>query len=478
MTSGPHDQYNTANGGTVYANQGTQNIYLNQVIDHFNNGLRALKGKLYPKAVHEFEESVATAAKAGLKTEVGDQIAAAHFHAALALLGGRNPGDRGPEEIERVERHLEQVWEYSHQTSTHQARVLWAIVQEDYYAAYKMPTNPADPSVLRESIDQLGATELEPLVKHIARATGGTWNQLLERAAQYGMALPTPAPTQVVKRVPDPRRPEAVRKYFTRTPAPRSNSLLIAEVVGVVLLVVIALVLHNAATILFLAGAVWLGKLGIEEYQRYQAYLRAFHDAEPKPSDQQVDAWLKEDIAELCEQAKHRVRLNTELKAHGGDLVYPAQIIVGVQWERDLAGYPVRIRRGRDGDLRANAYDVLIMFLTNNLISTYRCMLDFRTGEVAYDEVTEHHYRDIVGVSSLSIPMPKKMADLLAEVDEQYRNIPFAQTFRLSITSGESLSSATGFSRPEDGLTGDIAWASNTMALDIIKKMIRARHTA
>src|SRR5262249_27545946 len=125
-------QYNSSKDGPVYANQGTQNIYLNQVIDHFHNGLRALKGKLYAKAVQEFEEAVATAAKVDSATV--PEVASAHFHAALALLGGRNPGDRGPEEIERIERHLDQVLGYNDAESAHQARVLWAIVQEDYYA--------------------------------------------------------------------------------------------------------------------------------------------------------------------------------------------------------------------------------------------------------------------------------------------------------------------------------------------------------
>jgi hypothetical protein len=94
------------------------------------------------------------------------------------------------------------------------------------------------------------------------------------------------------------------------------------------------------------------------------------------------------------------------------------------------------------------------------------------------DAITEHHYRDIVGVASTSIPMPESLANLLAEIDEKHRDVPLAQIFSLSITSGESLSVETGFSRPEDGLTGDIAWGSNARALDVIKKMIRARHMA
>jgi hypothetical protein len=479
--TGPHQHMhnNSGPGGTVYANQGTQNIYLDRAKDHFDEGLRALKARLYPKAVQQFEESVTTATQAGLSKDADarDQIAAGHFYAALAMLGGRNPGDRGPEDIERIERHLEQALGYSDEVIVHQSKVVWALVKEDYYEAYGMLATTPDPAVFRQSVDHLAAGDLEPLVTHISRATGKTWDMLCERAVDNGL-IAQPVVTAPVVRTRDPRRSEAVKKYFTPTPQHRTNSGFIAAFAGAVLLIVIGIAMRDFGTLLFLAGAGWLAKWGFEESGRYREYLRKFRLAEPKPTDQQIDKWLQEDITEISQRAGGRVRLNTELKARGGDLVYPVQIIVGYPSMPKAVGYRVRARRGADHKLRANTYDVLIMFLTNNLISTYRCLLDCHTGEVVLDEITEHHYRDIVGVASTSIPMPESLANLLAEIDEKHRNVPLAHTFSLSITSGESLSVATGFSRPDDGLTGDIAWGSNARALDVIKKMIRARHMA
>jgi hypothetical protein len=479
--SGPHhySQYNSNPDGAVYANQGTQNIYLNQARDHFNDGLRALKARLYPKAVQQFEESLTTAARAGLTNDpqARDQIAAAHFYAALAMLGGRNPGDRGPEDIERMERHLEQVLEYADQTTTEQAKVLWAMVQEDYYEAYCMPASTPDPAVFRLSVENLAAGDLEPLVTHVSRAGGKTWDALCARAVAFGLMV-APTTTVSVARVRDPHRPDAVKKYFTQTPPHRGNTGLITALAAAGVLILIGIAARNFATLLCIGGAGWLIKWAFEDYRNYREYLRKYHAAEPKPSDQQIDKWLHEDIAEISNRAGERVRLNTELKSQGGDLVYPIQVIVGYPAMPKAVGYRIRVRRGNDRALRANTYDVLIMFLTINLISTYRCQLDCHTGEVVYDEITEHHYRDIVGVASTSIPMPETLANLLAEIDEKHRNVPLAQTFSLSITSGESLSVATGFSKPDDGMTGDIAWGSNARALDVIKKMIRSRHMA
>jgi hypothetical protein len=479
--TGPHQHMhnNTGPGGAVYANQGTQNIFLDRVKDHFDNGLRALKARLYPKAVQQFEESVTTATQAGLSNDPNarDQIAAAHFYAALAMLGGRNPGDCSPEDIERIERHLEQVLGYPDEVIGHQAKVLWALVKEDYYESYGMLATTPDPAVFRQSVDHLAAGDLEPLVTHVSRAAGKTWDMVCERAVANGL-MAEPVVTTTVVRTRDPDRPAAVKRYFTPTPEHRGNSRFIAAFAGTGLLVVIGIAMQNFGTLLFLGGAVWLVKWGFEESGRYREYLRKFDLAEPKPEDQQIDKWLQEDITEISQRAGERVRLNTELKANGGDLVYPVQVIVGMPSILKAARYHVRARRGKDHKLRTNAYDVLIMFLTNNLISTYRCLLDCHDGDVVYDEITEHHYRDIVGVASTSVPMPEPLANLLAEIDEKHRNIPLAQTFSLSITSGESLSVATGFSRPDDELTGDIAWGSNARALDVIKKMIRARHMA
>ncbi|CAM3802726.1 hypothetical protein KIPE111705_25740 [Kibdelosporangium persicum] len=478
--SGPHHtQYNSSNGGPVYASQGIQNIYLSEVIDHFEKGSRALKGKLYPNAVAEFEEAVTTAARAGLENDPAAQakIAQAHFFAALALLGGRNPGDRGPEEIQRIERHLEQVMNYADESSVCQAKVLWAIVNEDYYAAYGMHPVKEEAADFGQSLENLSPGDLEPFVTHLTRVTGATWNSLCDRAVAYGM-MPPPVVQTEVRRVVDPHRPVAVKKYFTHTPRHRSSAGYIAAFAGAGVLIVAGLAMQNFGTLLFVVGGGWLAKWGFEELGRYREYLRRFREAEPKPSDRQLDEWLREDIAVISRRAGERVRLNAELTAQGGDLVYPIQVVVGIPSGNQAVSHRLRVRPGADGMVRANTYDVLIMFLTNNLISIYRCILDNHTGEAVYEENTEYHYRDIVGVSSQSIPIPEVLADLLAEIDENYKNVPLAQTFRLSITSGESLSVATGFRRPEDGLTGDIAWGNNARSLDVIKKMIRARHTA
>jgi hypothetical protein len=201
-----------------------------------------------------------------------------------------------------------------------------------------------------------------------------------------------------------------------------------------------------------------------------------------------MDAWLDADVADLQSRASRQVRLIASTKHEGGDLVYPIQAVVGLPSPDGQMVDILRVRRGDDHRWRANHYDVLILFLTNDLISLYRCVLDFHTGEPVYEQITEWHYRDIVGVSTNRITMPAPITALFRKFDEmfehdtdgtneKYADIPFAQAFTISIVNGERIELNTGFGETI-GADNEIAWRNNERALNIIKKMVRARHAS
>jgi hypothetical protein len=490
----PSSQYIENNrGGNVFANQnGQQSIYINSMKDHLQNGLMALKGKMYAKAVTEFEDSLSDASKAGAErmTEAAHDLAQGHFFAALAMLNGRPPGDRVPEEIDRVENHLEAAIGHADPVITHQAKVLWALVKDDYYTAHAMEPRPPAADVLADSVHMLDPTDLEPLLTHLSHARGRTWQVLTARAAEVGLRPNIePVVKDVVRRY-DPKRGEQVKKYFIPTPPERSAAVHGSALGGAALLVVVGIALQNFGTLLCLAGAYFLGRWGWRKFGEYRRYLKRRAAALPKPSDSRMDAWLNEDVQALRDKAADQVRLNPKLVKDGGDLVYPVQTVVGMPTSEMRRELNMRIIRGRDKKLRADHYDVLTLFLTNDLISVYRCLIDFHTGEPIYEEVTERHYRDIVGVTSNRVPVPPHIVDLFEAIDRliaengeevekesKYADLSFAQTFSLSIVSGERFEMSTGFGNPTNG-TDEIAWHNNGPALDIIKKMVRARHNS
>ncbi|MFJ6677397.1 hypothetical protein ACIQMJ_40390 [Actinosynnema sp. NPDC091369] len=494
MDQEPNSQHVENNqGGYVFANQnGRQSIYLNSMVDHLQNGLMALKGKMYAKAATEFEESLSDGRKAGADriAEASHDLALGHFGAALAMLNGRVPGDRVPEEIDRIENHLEQSIGYGDPVVTHQAKVLWALVKDDYYTAYNMAPRPPTAEVLAESVAALGPDDLEPLLTHLGNIRGRTWQAVLTRASEFGRFPNVEPEVRPTTRMFDPRRAEAVRKYFIPTPAGRSPNPHYIALGGAAALVVLGIAMQSFGTLLFLGGAYFLGKWGFTKLGEYRRYVKRRDEALPKPSDAQMDAWLREDVEHLRAKAGDQVRLNPKLVKDGGDLVYPVQTVVGLPTDDMRKAVAMRVRRGSDGKLRANHYDVLNLFLTNDLISVYRCLVDFRTGEAIYEEVTERHYRDIVGVTSNRIPVPDHIVELFKSIDKlaaedgqderqerKYADLSFAQTFSLSIVNGEKFEMSTGFGNATDG-TDEVAWPSNGQALDIIKRMVRARHNA
>jgi hypothetical protein len=411
--------------------------------DHFSGGLLALKEKKYDRAVEEFEHALE------------EQPGPARFYTALALLGGRNPGEKDPDDIERIERHLDQVHQHTDVTARYQADVLRAIVREDYYDRYDMPGGQLDPDTLRTSIQGLSGPDLEPLIEHIGPARlSRTWQLLQQIAVHWGLRGRIQQ-RQAITRYPDPDRPPEVRRYFLPTPPFRDTSKFTVAFAGSGLLLAIALVLANWVALLIVAAAFMLAKTGFDDLQDHRAYLRHYAAAEPKPRESLLADWLTEDVQEIVAEARGKVMLDTELRINGGDLVYPPQVVVGY----DLAQSMVRL--GDDSTWHADIYDVLVVFLTGALISIYRCDLDFRTGCTSYEQIDEYHYRDIVGVS---------------EAEAQASSRLTARMFTLSISDGSKVSVAAGISA-SDGTATQTAWAGNKEALRIVKKMVRARHT-
>jgi len=114
--------------------------------------------------------------------------------------------------------------------------------------------------------------------------------------------------------------------------------------------------------------------------------------------------------------------------------------------------------------------------LTDGLVSSYGCRLNFETGDIVYDHTQEYHYKDIVGISSVSKPMAREISEHVELIGGVTGDFSVAKLFSLSVTSGESLTVETGYSGTVQDANGNVAWAGNAHALNIIQRMVRARH--
>jgi hypothetical protein len=500
-----YDQNNL--GENIFAAQGTQNIYLQSLEDHFRSGLEALKNRLYPKAVERFENYLSTATSAPAvahnqvpgqrqdsdsefsavsslsemtslsRQEVETRMARAHIYAVLGLLNGTAPSYHPPEVIRRIDLHLENARKVARgQAVFAQASVVWAIIKDDWYDYQGMHAPDPQASELRRSIADLDREDLGTLLEHLAPAQGETWKQLVRQASESGFAVDATVDEET-RRPVSPGRAEAVRKYFIRTPDPVSPAAHIIAFAGAGLLILLGIASGSAIAFCLLAAlAIWPVRWGTKRVRVYLQYRKDLTQAEPKPSDDQMDQWLREDVEYITRRAARRLRLNARLQRDGGDLVVPEQIVVGIPEPNEPGAGKIRVRLGEDRQLRADHYTVLILFLTDKMVSTYRCVTNFVTSNLILDETREYHYTDIVGVSSSSIPMNGPIQNLVDVVSGTATDISLAHQFSLSIVSGESLRVVTGFGGRFEQAGGTVVWRGNEHALKIIQTMVRSRH--
>jgi hypothetical protein len=493
--------FNTFQGDTQHIT-----VYQRAVDRYFQAGRNALKNGLYPLAVQKFEEFLTTvddielderdaqdaedaqdAPDSRAARDREENLTAAHLYAALAMLNAGPPSHRAPEEIFRITDHLERAIGTGASTErSAQAKVVLAIVTEDYYSSVGMETPGAkdEAEVLQLAVNDLGSEGANELVTALAEPEHSeTWRILLKRGRELGLDVPPEPEQQQEAKIGDPGRPEAVRKFFTTTPDPVSRQAHLMFLLGALAAVVVGFAAGGFLDFVGVVAGIWLGRTAYRRFRVYQQFAKDFAAAEPKPTDEQMDEWLAGDMEYLMSRAKARVRLNTKIRKRlgdSGDLSIPVQRILGVSLPGPHDDWRARIAPGKDGSLRASRYDVLILFLTDQLISTYRAQLNFSTGAITYEGTREHHYKDVVGVSSVSVPMDREITAAVEIVTKTKAKtaLSMAQQFSLEIANGKDLSIVTGYGDLASAIKATVAGDDNDRSLAVIQRMVRARHSS
>lgn len=144
-----------------------------------------------------------------------------------------------------------------------------------------------------------------------------------------------------------------------------------------------------------------------------------------KPSDQQMDQWLEDDLQMLARKALDRTGTDK------ADLVADSVQVFGPWfWDQGLASPHHKI--GKDNELRYTPVDVTVIHFTQHQLIAYRCMLDRITGKALNENTDEYFYKDVVSVATKTSSIMKTIAGK----DEQVRN---AETFMLTTSGGTSI---------------------------------------
>ncbi|RJQ81167.1 hypothetical protein D5S17_05340 [Pseudonocardiaceae bacterium YIM PH 21723] len=475
------EQHNTAtDGGTAISTQtGDVNISFQQAVkDYFNNGMTALGRQLYPSALQHFLAFLSSAQHAtGEKNR--PMIAVAHVCAALAIMHGNPPHYLKPEEVKLVLNHLKEARKIHDNRSVEaMAGTVMAIVKEDYYLADGMRAPEEQPEQLRGEVALLEQREVVELARHLGLSRGTTWQLFADRAAEFG-ELVARTDRVIIDRDLSPERAEAVRKYFRKTPDPKSLFWPITCGIAALVLLVVGLRFNWFALVVCLFLIFRIGRFGFRKLGEYRQFRKEWEWAEPKPSDEQMDLWLREDVEFIRNEAGPKLRINPRLDWEGGELVVESQAVVGVP--DSLRGKPVYYRLGEDYQLRASAYDVAILLLTDRSINSYRCHLDTVSGDIVVELQEEYHYRDIVGVLSRSQPVSQVDAEAFQktmQLPEGWSlNITADRIFELRIKNGAPMELHVGYGTELQDEHGNVAWSGNTHAPNVIQKMWRARRS-
>lgn len=478
-------------GNTTYANygSGTQNVFMRQLEQKFEGGLEALKNRQYQKAAERFEDYLSSAESASSAgTDMKERAAQAHVYSVLGLLNRSRPSYYSTDTIRRIETHLSLARTLGQgRPVAAAADVMLAIVKEDFYDARAMRSAGPTAAELRGSLGYLEPEWIQTLTDHLVPAEGATWKELAGMAVSAGYTAPTVLDDDEQRVIPPDRRTK-VNKYFTRTPDRVSPAWHLTLFGAAALLVIVAIASHNFFSVIAVAAAIWIAKKGYDRYKKYLRFQKAWAAAEPKPADQELDAWLDADIEFIKRKGGRKLQLKAHEHFEGGDLITSAVVVVGVPGgTATRTGKAPAVRTGDDGRVRANHYDVLILFLTAQVISSYRCVLEFATGELLSDETRQYHWSNIVGVSAVSIPAPRLVVDLVnlplrqesgnAQEQEQVKDISLLHKFTLSAINGEKLEVTTEFGGDYFKTSGGkVAWRGNEHALSIIQSEVRSRN--
>lgn len=205
-----------------------------------------------------------------------------------------------------------------------------------------------------------------------------------------------------------------IKKYFAKFPK------------WAIWLIVIGLPLLYAkgAGVILIAGGIW----GIVSYYR-------------KPSDEQMDAWIQEDMKNLQAKALSKSSLDPS------ELIGEPVVVYGLRFW-NIGGAEVGIKKGSDGIVRFMPIGVTVINFTPNQLVAYQCALDLTTGNSLSESTDEYFYRDVVSVSTQSktqtwnraaIPTALAEGPLKGLMVAGKLQLNAAETFVLTTSGGTSI---------------------------------------
>jgi len=225
---------------------------------------------------------------------------------------------------------------------------------------------------------------------------------------------------------------------------------------------------RRRARLYFRQGSVVLGLflliLGIIPGVIYAIYALVCHSK--RPTDEEVDAWLAEDLSKV--QDESFAKLGLDEKEDSERVREPIALTGPIAWK--VPGVPdeeIRWRKGKDDFVRFSVNRFTILHFLETGIAGYACDFNSFRGVALNESTHEFHYADIVSVTTQEESSSYTLQNGLKMVH--------AQAFRISVASGESISYVIGAEKLKELTDGKIPTTEAERAILVIRKLLRER---
>lgn len=251
-----------------------------------------------------------------------------------------------------------------------------------------------------------------------------------------------------------------VKKYFEST-SKNSYYLLIGGIVG--------LFLFSSVTILAIASLIAAGIGG------WQIYDTKFN----KPTDEQMDAWLTEDLDRLDPDSLKKAGLDSS------ELVRKPVMLYGPRLE-STGGAEFNYQRGKDNVFRYSLVETTTIHFTEHQLLTYQCAIDLTTGNSLNVRVKRFFYKDVVSAETETKDYTydeKNISKKFFEMNPGARKyivngklqLNGSETFRLTTTAGTAVEIALNIPQFLEGNQGDLSDRLADQAISAINKMLLSK---
>lgn len=195
-----------------------------------------------------------------------------------------------------------------------------------------------------------------------------------------------------------------------------------------------------------------------------------------KPSDQQMDNWIAEDLKGIEDKALNKTGVDRS------ELVGETVVVYGPRFW-NIGGADTGISKGKDEIIRFTPIGVTVINFTQNQLVTYQCAFDLTTGNTLSESTDEYFYRDVVSVAtqtqskSYTWESGKLNANnpLAALVVAGKLQLNTAETFVLTTSGGTSVEVVIRDIQLIQKMKGDIPASPAEKAVQSVRKMLREK---